>query len=131
MLISVSIKNFKSIRDEVELSMVPHNYIKDKREHIIESSSNKSVQALPLAVLYGKNGSGKTKFVEALEFIKDKIIRGGGIKTTPIRLGDANQEKQTFRNYNSFQIQRCCVSLWLHHSKRNHSNRVAFSILYR
>jgi AAA15 family ATPase/GTPase len=57
MLISVSIKNFKSIRDEVELSMVPHNYIKDKREHIIESSSNKSVQALPLAVLYGKNVS--------------------------------------------------------------------------
>jgi len=94
MLISVSIKNFKSIRDEVELSMVPHNYIKDKREHIIESSSNKSVQALPLAVLYGKNGSGKTKFVEALEFMKDKIIRGGGIKTTPFRLGDANQEKQ-------------------------------------
>lgn len=94
MLISVSIKNFKSIRDEVELSMVPHNYIKDKREHIIKSSSNKSVQALPLAVLYGKNGSGKTKFVEALEFMKDKIIRGGGIKTIPFRLGDQNHEKQ-------------------------------------
>ncbi|HPX29017.1 MAG TPA: AAA family ATPase [Sphaerochaeta sp.] len=94
MLISVSIKNFKSIRDEVELSMVPHNYIKDKREHIIESSSNKSVQALPLAVLYGKNGSGKTKFVEALDFMRRKITRGGAIKTTPFRLGDANQEKQ-------------------------------------
>ena len=62
MLINYSVENFKSIRDKVELSMEAVG-ISDLQDSIIIKEGEKY---LPLAVLYGPNGGGKSNILESL-----------------------------------------------------------------
>ena len=62
MLIKYSVENFKSIRDKVELSMEAVG-ISDLQDSIIIKEGEKY---LPLAVLYGPNGGGKSNILESL-----------------------------------------------------------------
>lgn len=75
MLLQFSVENYLSFMDEVCLSMVP---VKSRtmKEHLIIDEQGKKTSALPVALIYGANASGKTNLVKAISFAK-KLIETG------------------------------------------------------
>ncbi|WP_026713786.1 AAA family ATPase [Flavobacterium daejeonense] len=75
MLVQFSIKNFKTFKDKVTLSMVASNYDKSDLEGSnVFDIENYSHRLLKSAVVYGANASGKTKFIDALAFMRWFVI---------------------------------------------------------
>ncbi|MCY9692278.1 AAA family ATPase [Paenibacillus alginolyticus] len=66
MLIEYRVKNFKSYKDEVVLSMVA-----DKNRELAETNLFKqgSMTLLKTAAIFGANASGKTNFIESINFL--------------------------------------------------------------
>ena len=98
MLISFSLENWMSFRNQVTFSMVA------SRERLhgdrVPKLRKYQTRILPIAAIYGGNASGKTNFFNALSFAKDLIIRGtlpdSLIPVEPFRLDDKwnNQPSQ-------------------------------------
>ena len=78
MLCQFTVKNYKSIRDEVTLDMQAAA-ISEHNESIIKLKYADSGEAtdsfLPVAVIYGPNGGGKSNVLEAIHSLVTKIIR--------------------------------------------------------
>jgi AAA15 family ATPase/GTPase len=72
MLIKVLIENFMSIGALQELSMVAGK-VRGHREHLL---INKKVSILRFSALYGANASGKSNFINALDFSQKVIVNG-------------------------------------------------------
>lgn len=71
MLLQFSIKNFRTFKDKATLSLVASNYDKDTREvDNIHQDEKFNQRILKSAVVYGANASGKSKFFDALVFMK-------------------------------------------------------------
>lgn len=70
MLYRFIIQNFRSFRDKNEISFYPKG--NEPQSHIADVGSGISV--LKAAVLYGSNASGKTKFIQALDFARSIIL---------------------------------------------------------
>ena len=79
MLINFHVKNFRSIRDEVQLNLVADGRYKNHDEHL-EPIIALDKSALKLAVLYGANAAGKSNVVRAIDFAKDMVLEPGAIK---------------------------------------------------
>lgn len=73
MLLRLVVCNFLSFGEEVEFNMFPYNKLRNKREHIYQSTG---VEVLKTAVLYGANGSGKSNFVKAMDFLHNLLTEG-------------------------------------------------------
>ncbi len=75
MLIQFSVKNYRSFKDNATLSLVA-NFDKNtqEEENVIHNEKYK-LRLLKSAVIYGANASGKSKFIEALMFMKDFILK--------------------------------------------------------
>lgn len=71
MLVEFTIKNFKCFKEEVKFSLIASNYDKETR---IEDNTfyieKFNIRLLKSAVLYGANASGKTKFIDAIGFLR-------------------------------------------------------------
>jgi len=96
MLLRFSVSNFGSIRDRQELSMIASGAIKDEARGLIDAPELKKEKALPAAVIYGANASGKSNFVKALAhmiaLVRDSHRRGepgGGVPLKPFLLDPA------------------------------------------
>lgn len=72
MLCQFTVKNFKSIRDEVTFDMQA-TAISEHEDRIIIDSDNELY--LPVSVIYGPNGGGKSNVLEALYSLITKILR--------------------------------------------------------
>lgn len=73
MLLEFSVSNFKSIKEQVTFSMIgskPH--LKNRAVH--ETLFNQAPSVIEAASIFGPNGSGKTKFIEALEFFHEFVL---------------------------------------------------------
>ncbi len=99
MLIKFSIRNFKTFKERATISMVASNYDKHTREedNVIEDSKFQ-LRVLKSAVIYGANASGKSKFLEALMFMKYFVItssresqKGDPIEVEPFKLNAASE----------------------------------------
>lgn len=94
MLIQFSVGNFKTFKDKVTLSMIASNYDKETRENEnVIPNSKYNLRNLKSAVIYGANASGKSKFMEALMFMRHFTInsskdsqKGDDISIEPFRL---------------------------------------------
>lgn len=94
MLIQFSVKNFKTFKEKATISLVASSYDKTTRElENVFSDSIFNLRILKSAVIYGANASGKSKFIEALVFMKHFVItsskdslKGDKINTEPFRL---------------------------------------------
>jgi uncharacterized protein len=75
MLISFSVSNFRSFFGEQTLSMVASNRQPDHPEHLNPIPEDEN-QALPVAVIYGANGAGKSNLVKALGFLQGLVTKG-------------------------------------------------------
>lgn len=71
MLLSFSVSNWKSIRDELRLSMIATK----ERQHgdRLVNVAKFHFRVLPTSLLFGANASGKSCFVTALAFMRDLI----------------------------------------------------------
>ena len=75
MLVQFSVKNFKTFKDKATLSMIASNYDKsDLEESNVFDVKNYSHRLLKSSVIYGANASGKTKFIDALAFMRWFVI---------------------------------------------------------
>lgn len=99
MLLQFSVKNFKTFKDKASLNLVASNYDKDTREFDnIYNDDKFDIRLLKSAVVYGSNASGKSKFFEALNFMKYFVIssskesqKGDEIDTEPFKLSSESE----------------------------------------
>ena len=69
---SIYCENFKSIRDEITLDMQAAA-ITEHEDRVIKDKDNQVF--LPVSVLYGPNGGGKSNILEALQTLSSKVLR--------------------------------------------------------
>lgn len=101
MLLQFSIKNFRTFKDKVTLSLIASNYDKTTREEEnIWADSNFGIRLLKSAVIYGANASGKSKLLEAFAFVRYFVInsskesqRGELIDVHPFLLSDETENE--------------------------------------
>lgn len=75
MLLQISIKNYKTFKEKASLSLVASNYDKNTRKiDNINQDTIFDLRILKSAVVYGANASGKSKFFEALAFMRYFVI---------------------------------------------------------
>ena len=94
MLIQFSTSNFRTFKEKVTLSMIASNYDKETREaENIFLNTKYKLRNLKSAVIYGANASGKSKFMEAIMFMRHFVInsskdsqKGDEIDVEPFRL---------------------------------------------
>ena len=98
MLIDFSISNFRSINERQTLSMVASNRYQDHPEHLAKIPGS-SEKLLPLALIYGANGAGKSNLVRGLAFMHSLVVDGTGkgkaIPRQSFRLGPKGEDKPT------------------------------------
>lgn len=90
MLIQFSVQNYKTFKEQNTISLVA-SYDKELSHN--KFSTKFDVEVLKSAVIYGANASGKTKFVEALAFMKYFVLnsaiytqKGDSIPIEPFQL---------------------------------------------
>lgn len=72
MLCQFTVKNYKSIKEEITLDMQA-TAISEHEDRIIITEDGEHY--LPLAVIYGPNGGGKSNVLEALHTLESKVLR--------------------------------------------------------
>jgi uncharacterized protein len=78
MLIDFSVTNFKSIKEKQTFSMIPAAKVKELPQNVIQKGSQ---SLLSSAIIYGKNASGKSNLLKALNILFSMV-----------RLSDVKQE---------------------------------------
>lgn len=73
MLLRFSIQNYSSIAEKQEFFLVATK-LRDEPSHLIKVSASDDIQALPVALIYGANASGKTNFLKAMGFMRDAVL---------------------------------------------------------
>ncbi len=103
MLIQFSVRNFKTFKDEVKLTMFASNSDKTTREaeNVFEIPKF-NLRLLKSAVIYGANASGKTKLINAASVMREFIMNsskesqeGEPINTEPFRLNTRMEGQPT------------------------------------
>ncbi|MCX6162803.1 MAG: ATP-binding protein [Ignavibacteriae bacterium] len=75
MLIQFSIGNYRTFKEKATLSLVASNYDKTTREDDNVYAEDKfGLRILKSAVIYGANASGKSKLLEAVEFMRWLVL---------------------------------------------------------
>lgn len=102
MLIRFTVKNYRSFRDEQELSLVASS----AKEHVDSVIRVPGLREglLPLAAVYGPNASGKSNLFHALEFFAQAVEHSqrswkpdGGVPSSPFMLRQGENEPSEFR----------------------------------
>src|SRR6218665_192551 len=97
MLIQFSVKNFKTFKEKASLSLVASNYDTETREaDNIKQDEKFNLRLLKSAVVYGANASGKSKFFEALMFMRYFVMNSSkesdAIDVEPFRLNSKSEK---------------------------------------
>jgi hypothetical protein len=76
MLIAYRFRNFRSFKDDAEISLVAHRADKSHSAALLNqpSGSRSSMQLLPAAAIYGANAAGKTNVLNALVEARHAIV---------------------------------------------------------
>lgn len=137
MLIQFSVRNFRTFKEKATLSLVASNYDKETRE--IENTTANNIfnlRILKSAVIYGANASGKSKFIEAIMFMRRFAInsskesqKGEEIDAEPFVLNNESEKQpsefeviflykgEMFRY--GFEVDKDqVVSEWLYHKPK-------------
>lgn len=72
MLCQFTVRNYKSIREEMTFDMQAAS-IMEHRDRIIQTENGENF--LPVSVIYGPNGGGKSNVLEALHTLNAKVLR--------------------------------------------------------
>ena len=80
MLVEFSVENFRSIKDEVRLSMVAGHGKEHRETHLVTPELNEGVRSVTLArsaAIYGANAAGKTNLIRALQAMQHIVLHSG------------------------------------------------------
>src|SRR5258708_9028933 len=99
MLIQFSVRNFKIFKEKAVFSLIASNYEKEVREkENVRMFFDRELRILKSAVIYGANASGKSKFVEAIKFMRSFTIKssrdsqkGDSIGVEPFKLNTESE----------------------------------------
>jgi AAA15 family ATPase/GTPase len=101
MLLRFKFSNFRSFRDEAELSLVASG-LDDSPNAAFEVAGLKE-RVLPVAAIYGANASGKTNVIRALGFMSQAVLLShrnwspkGSIPREPFILGEGRARSSRF-----------------------------------
>lgn len=72
MLVQFQFENFKCFKDETKLSLVASRHIKGNEDNVITSDKYNLLKTI---VIYGPNASGKTKLLDAFQFMRLMVER--------------------------------------------------------
>jgi AAA15 family ATPase/GTPase len=137
MLVQFSVRNYKTFLDKATLSLVATNYDKETREEEnILNNSKFNLRLIKSAVIYGANASGKSKFIDALKFMRKFTISSStegqiskSIEVQPFKLqSESEKDSSEFEVvfiYNDemfrygFEVnQDIVISEWLYHKPK-------------
>lgn len=109
MIIEFNFSNYKTFKDKVRLNMIASNYDKDTNEYDNVINLEKlNMRLLKSSVIYGPNAGGKSKFIDAIKFFREFILKsskdsqeGESINLRPFRLNsksakDVSEFEMTF-----------------------------------
>lgn len=95
MIVSFSVENWRSFKEEAKLNLTATRECQHNER--IPTVPRHPLKLTPIAAIYGANASGKTKFIEALQFLQDFIIRGVNadqlIPLNPFKLDEETKGK--------------------------------------
>ncbi len=74
MLIDFKVKNYRSIKDEQELSMLSTKQKEHIDTHTFTSDASSKTNLLHTAAIYGANAAGKSNFIKALKTMQEIVI---------------------------------------------------------
>ncbi|MFT3782311.1 MAG: ATP/GTP-binding protein [Nibricoccus sp.] len=98
MLLSFSLSNFRSFFGEQTLSLVASPRHSDHPEHLV-TVPNLEQKLLPIAVIYGANGAGKSNLINGLRFVEQLVLEGtepkSKIGSKPFLLGKDTAQKES------------------------------------
>ncbi len=111
MLVQFSVRNFKTFKEEAKLTLFASNSDKITREdENVFSAPKFDLRLLKSAVVYGANASGKSKLLDAAQFMKNFILKsskesqeGESIDTDPFRLSTTTENKPSMFELIFFQ----------------------------
>ena len=103
MLINFSVKNFRSIKEEITLSFEATNSLELEDYYIIEPKPN--LRLLKLGIIYGSNASGKTTILRAIKFIRDLTIDPLDKKTDSLNFQPFLFDTKTSKENSHFSIE--------------------------
>lgn len=147
MLVEFKVGNFRSLRDEVCLSMESAALASDEANSYLDSENSFVYQGLSLlksAVLYGANASGKSNLLKALNFMRDFVLHSSldshsekPIAIEAFSLDTVSRAKPTLFEVSffaekvhyryGFRIDREIVQQeWLYHTVHEHESRLFF-----
>lgn len=89
MLISFSVRNFKSILDTAELSMIAVGDLDNTCASTLIKGSGFNLNSL--GIIFGANGSGKTSLLEAFRYFESFFNRYDTLKNPPVNFMAADQ----------------------------------------
>ncbi len=76
MLLSFTMKNFKSFYELTKISMIADNTKRELNDRLIKINDKINKKVLPSMVIYGANASGKTSIISAINLLKQIVING-------------------------------------------------------
>lgn len=124
MLLEFRCKNYKSIRDEVILSMVATSET-NLQDTLVEVDNRK---VLPVASIYGSNGAGKTNIIGAMRYFNSRIRKSNSIE--PDELIPTFPHKSSLEENSSFVIQFISNDIRYAYGFELNSSRVVEEYLY-
>ena len=92
MLSQFTVKNYKSLRDEMTFDMQA-TAISEHTDRLIKASNNELL--LPVSAIYGPNGGGKSNVLQALHILELKVLR-------PLYAAEADMNSRLYMK--SFEI---------------------------
>lgn len=103
MILRFAVKNFRSLRDEQELSLIGADALRDPATELIKLEGIPG-GVLRCAAIFGANASGKTNVLRAIEFMVDcvrdsqnKWKPDAGILRSPFLLDESKDQPSRFR----------------------------------
>ncbi|MGL4632301.1 MAG: AAA family ATPase [Leadbetterella sp.] len=145
MILQFSVTNYRAFKEKVTLSLLASNYDKDTRENenvILNEKFNYRI--LKSAVIYGANAGGKSKFIEALIFMRHFTLmsskdtqKGDQISIEPFRLNaksitQGSEFEIVFFLKNNiyrygFEVEKNkVVAEWLYHKTKTKENELFY-----
>ena len=92
MLVSFTVENFRSFRAEQTLSLVADTRQQDHNEHLRSLPAPHHNRLLPLGLVFGANGSGKSNLVKAIASLRDAVLHEARLrrKSMPFKFDKAS-----------------------------------------
>lgn len=76
MLISFTVENFRSFRSEQTLNMAASTRVGAGHDDHCRKIEGENIRLLPLAVMYGANGAGKSNMIKAMRYAAWMVLEG-------------------------------------------------------